>query len=97
MVFASSPISVEKSRVGPGVAGGPKKLDRCGVKHEIVALILTGIRRSREKRRRQIGRRLRSELRLALSGKQGGGSTHPPSKWIAFKTKELREKHFVSG
>jgi hypothetical protein len=50
MVFASSPISVEKSRAGPGVAGGPKKLDRCGVKHEIEALILTGIRRGEEKR-----------------------------------------------
>src|ERR1700731_4152731 len=50
MVFASSPISVEKSRAGPGVAGGPKKLDRCGVKHEIVALILIGIRGSWEKR-----------------------------------------------
>jgi len=32
------------------VAGGPKKLDRCGVKHEIEALILTGIRRGEEKR-----------------------------------------------
>jgi hypothetical protein len=21
----------------------------------------------------------------------------PPSKWIVFKTKELREEHFVSG
>jgi len=79
---------VEKNRVGPGLAGGPKKLDRYGVKHEIVALILTGIRRSREKRRRQIGRRLHKELRVSRG--------HPPSKWIIFKTKELREGHFVT-
>jgi len=25
------------------------------------------------------------------------GCTHPPSKWIVLKTKELREEHFVSG
>jgi len=30
----------------------PKRLDRCGVKHEIEALILTGIRASMRKRRR---------------------------------------------
>src|SRR5947208_3599313 len=52
MVFASSLISVEKNRAGPGVAGAPKKLDRCGVKHEIVALILTAIRASVRKRRK---------------------------------------------
>jgi len=32
--------------VGPGMAEVPKKLDRCGVKHEIVVLILMGIRGS---------------------------------------------------
>jgi hypothetical protein len=53
MDLASSPISVEKNRVGPGVAGVPKKLDRCDVKHEIVAFILSGIRRSVAKRRTQ--------------------------------------------
>jgi hypothetical protein len=42
---------VEKNRVGPGVAEVAKKLDGCDVKHEIVALILTGIRGSRGKRR----------------------------------------------
>jgi hypothetical protein len=45
---------VEKNRAGPGVAGLAKRLDRCDVKHEIVALILTGIRGSREKRRRRV-------------------------------------------
>ena len=53
MDFASSPISVEKNKVGPGVAGVQKKLDRCGGKHEIEALILTGIRASVRKRRKQ--------------------------------------------
>jgi hypothetical protein len=43
---------VEKNSVGPGIAEGPKKLDRWGVKHEVVALILTGIRGSTPKRRR---------------------------------------------
>src|SRR5260370_40035832 len=52
MVFASLPISVEKNRVGPGMAGVPSRLDRCDVKHEIVALILTGIRGNEPKRRR---------------------------------------------
>ena len=52
MDFASSLISVEKNRVGPGMAEVPRKLDRCGVKHEIVALILTGIRGRESKRRR---------------------------------------------
>lgn len=32
------------------MADVPKEVDRCGVKHEIAALILTGIRGSREKR-----------------------------------------------
>ena len=49
MVFASSPISVEKSSVCPGKAEVAKKLDGCGVKHEVVALILMGIRGSVEK------------------------------------------------
>ncbi len=53
MVLASSPISVEKNRVGPAMAGVPKKLDRCGVKHEVVALILAGIRVSAAKRRKK--------------------------------------------
>ena len=44
MVFASSAISVEKNKAGLGMAEVPKKLDRCGVKHEVVALILMGIR-----------------------------------------------------
>ena len=52
MDLASSAISVEKNSVGPGEAGIAKKLDRSEVKHEIVALILTGIRGSRGKRRR---------------------------------------------
>jgi len=43
---------MEKNRVRHDVAGVPKKLDRCGVKHEIVALILAGIRESVPKRRR---------------------------------------------
>jgi hypothetical protein len=51
MDFASSPISVEKNRVGPGVAGVLKRLDRLVIKHEIEALILTGIRGREEKRR----------------------------------------------
>ncbi len=58
MDFASSPISTEKNSVGPGMAGVPKKPDRCGVKHEIVALILTGIRASARKRRKAHGRLL---------------------------------------
>jgi hypothetical protein len=53
MDFASSRISVEKNKVGPGVAGVQKKLDRCGGKHEIEALILTCIRASARKRRKQ--------------------------------------------
>lgn len=32
------------------MADVPKEVDRCGVKHEIAALILTGIRGSSEKR-----------------------------------------------
>ena len=52
MLFASSLISVEKNRVGTGVAELPKKPDRCGVKHEIVALILNGIRERTRKRRK---------------------------------------------
>jgi len=44
---------MEKKRVGPGVAEIPKKLDRCGVKHEIVALILAGIRNGVTKRRKK--------------------------------------------
>jgi len=52
MVFASSLISVEKNKAGPGMARVPKWLDGCGVKHEIVALILTGIRGRESKRRR---------------------------------------------
>src|SRR6266480_1990245 len=52
IVFASSLISVEKNSAGPGVIEAPKKLDRCGVKHEIVALILTAIRASVRKRRK---------------------------------------------
>src|SRR5438552_18385407 len=49
MDFASPLISVEKNSVGTGVADGPKKMDGCGVKHEVVALILMGIRGSMEK------------------------------------------------
>jgi hypothetical protein len=37
----------------------PKKLDRCGVKHEIVALILMGIRVGVRKRRRWAGMMLK--------------------------------------
>src|SRR5438552_10417584 len=49
MDFASPLISVEKNSVGTGVADGPKKMDGCGVKHEVVAHILMGIRGSMEK------------------------------------------------
>lgn len=66
MDFASSPISVEKNRVGAGAAWAPKKLDRCDVKHEIVAFILTGIRNGVAKRRK--GEELRE---------QWGGGTPP--------------------
>lgn len=51
MDLASSAISVEKSRADPDRAGVPKKLDRWVVRHEIVALILTGIRSRVPKRR----------------------------------------------
>jgi hypothetical protein len=44
-------MSVEKSSAGPGRAEVPKRLDRCGVKHEIEGLILTGIRVRGVKRR----------------------------------------------
>lgn len=44
---------MEKNKVGPGVAGVQKKLDRCGGKHEIEALILTCIRAGVRKRRKQ--------------------------------------------
>ncbi|SRR5260370_22389911 len=54
MVSASLLISVEKNRVGPGVAEAAKKLDRCETEHEIVALILTGIRARARKRRRRV-------------------------------------------
>jgi hypothetical protein len=80
MLFASSLISVEKSRVGLGMAGIPKKPDRCGVTHEIAALILTSIRRGREKRLRQIGRRLPTELRDEL---------FPVSRWRAYPTPDV--------
>jgi hypothetical protein len=44
-------MSVEKSSVGPERAEVPRKLDRCSVRHEIEALILTGIRVRGVKRR----------------------------------------------
>jgi hypothetical protein len=50
MVFASSAISVEKKRVGPGVAEVPEKLGEWGAKHVLVALILTVIRARSMKR-----------------------------------------------
>jgi hypothetical protein len=31
-----------------------------------------------------------------VRGRPQGEYVHPPSKWIVFKTKELREKHFVT-
>jgi hypothetical protein len=51
MDFASSLISVEKKRAGPGLAENPGNPDRCAIKHEVVALILTAIRTSVLKRR----------------------------------------------
>jgi len=55
MLFASSLISVEKNRAGPGLAGNPRNPDRCAIKHEVVALILTAIRASEAKRREPAG------------------------------------------
>jgi hypothetical protein len=56
MLFASSLISVEKYRAGPGFAGNPRNPERCEVKHEIVALILTVIRPANPKRRTRTAR-----------------------------------------
>jgi len=42
---------MEKSKVGLAMAWVAEKLDRCDVKHEIEALILTGIRGKEQKRR----------------------------------------------
>jgi hypothetical protein len=70
MLFASSLIiSAEKYTVGLGVAEVPKKLVRVGGKHESEALILTGIRRRGEKRRKQEKR--------GIVGQWGRG-VHPP-------------------
>src|SRR5713226_8566454 len=85
MVLASSPISAEKNRVGPGMAGTPKKPDRCDIKHEIVALILSCIRRGVAKRRK----------REEEGTKREQGGVHPPF-CINIKIKELQNLHFVS-
>src|SRR5712672_1353663 len=53
MVLASSLISVEKNSVGPDMAGVPMEWDRWRGRHEMLALILIGIRGSGEKRRRR--------------------------------------------
>src|SRR5438046_9293289 len=80
MDFASPLISVEKNSVGTGVADGPKKMDGCGVKHEVVAHILMGIRGSMEKD--SAGDR---EARCAR--------TPPPAHW-SYKTKmNTKRKH----
>src|SRR5467141_4045154 len=89
MDLASSPIRVVKNRVGRGVAACPKKLDRCEVKHEIAVLILTGIRESARKRRKQTGRG------GAFGKEHFEGSTPTPGGFWQrvrkpLKTKELR-------
>jgi hypothetical protein len=43
----------------------PKKVDCCDIKHEIVALILMGIRRSREKR---LSKAAKGMIRVARAG-----------------------------
>jgi hypothetical protein len=73
-------MSAEKNRVGPGVADAPKKLGRLVVKHEIEALILSGIRGSVAKRRTQETRGL---------GDIGAWGT--PITWKVIKTKGLQK------
>jgi hypothetical protein len=70
MLFASLPMSVEKSSAGPGRAEVPKKLDRCGVKHEIEALILAVIRGREQKRRSRRGERIRNDRRRTFFGQR---------------------------
>ena len=79
MDFASSPISVEKKNVGPGMAEVPKKLDRCGIEHEIVALILMGIRVRVRKRRKQV------------KGAQGDKRGRGPRFFVSVASKEFSQ------
>ena len=85
MDLASSPIRVEKNKVGPGVADVPKKqLDRWDAKHEIVALILTGIRGRALKRRKRCG------------GEERCGPRWPvPPPFVLAKSAELHENKGV--
>jgi len=70
---------VEKKNVGPGMAEVPKKLDRCGVKHEIVALILMGIRVRVRKRRKQV------------KGAQGDRGVGAPRFFASVASKEFSQ------
>jgi len=78
---------VEKKRFGPGVTEAPRRLDRCGAKHEIEALILTGIRA-------RLRKRLMAREWPPFGEVVEGGT--PPSKCIHNKRKGLDEEHFVN-
>jgi hypothetical protein len=72
----------------------PKKLDRWGVKHEIVALILTGIRGSREKRLSDaVGRSVRFATSAPTRGATAGGQV-PPIILYAYQRKGVTETAF---
>ena len=79
MDFASPLISVEKNSVGAGVADGPKKMDGCGVKHEVVAHILMGIRGSMEK---------------DSAGDREARCPPPPMTLYEYQNKRVTEKAF---
>jgi hypothetical protein len=96
MDLASSPICVEKNSAGPGVAGDANKPDRCAVKHEIVALILIGIRGTEQKRLSGV---IDSMIRGLLLGKgraERVDGAPTPSFCMNIKRKELQSLHFVS-
>jgi len=57
----------------------PKQLDRCGVKHEIVALILMGIRVRVRKRRKQV------------KGAQGDRGVGAPRFFVSVAFKEFSQ------
>ena len=72
----------------------PKKLDRWGAKHEIVALILTGIRGSREKRLSEAVDRI---VRFATSAPTRGtteGQAPPPIMLCEYQRKGVTEIAF---
>lgn len=75
----------------------PKKLDRWGVKHEIVALILTGIRGSGEKR---LSEAAKGMIRFVMASshltERGSMAPTPLSFCMNIKGKELQKLHFVS-